>query len=493
MMDASAKETTRRYLIASLITFAGVMLAIIDFCVAISAGKNIGPWIILWGGLVFAALLAVYLVYQIRRTTGIKLLVEKRTDKLRKASEGLAHEIAERARAEDALKEQVQFLQTLIDAIPAPIFYKDAEGRYLGCNEAFTTCYGQTREEVIGKTVYDMAPRDLAEIYDTTDKALLKSAGIQKYEYSVMYADGIRREVFFTQTTFRDLGGEVAGLVGVMIDISERKRAEREIRKLNAELASKMEQLMAAQEELVSSEKLATIGLLAGSVGNELRNPLGVMNNSVYYLNIVLSEAGAEVKEYLDIIEHEIKVSRGIITEFLDAVRIMKPRAAKITVDELMARALGNCAIPANVSVKVDFPEMPSSIRVDPAQMDRVLQNLVANAVQAMPRGGTLSIAAQPVQGSRLKLQGPEEENAERGTLNVERDTDYVEIRITDTGEGISPENIGKLFQPLFTTRARGIGMGLTVCKNLTEANGGRIRIKSEPGTGTTVTLVLPA
>src|SRR5512136_810783 len=105
MTDASAKETTRRYLIAALITLAGVMLAVIDFCVAIFAGKNVGPWIILWGGLIFTVLLASYMVYQIRGAAGIKLLVEKRTDKLRKASEGLAHEITERAKAEDALKE----------------------------------------------------------------------------------------------------------------------------------------------------------------------------------------------------------------------------------------------------------------------------------------------------------------------------------------------------------------------------------------------------
>ncbi len=491
-MDVSAKEMTRRYLIVAVIVLIGVVLSVIDFCVAIFAGKNIGAWVILWCGLIFTILLAAYLVYQIRGTAGIELLVEKRTDKLRKASEGLAHEIMERAKAEDAIKEQVQFLQTLIDAIPAPIFYKDADGRYLGCNEAFATCYGQTREEVIGKTVYDMAPRDLADIYDTADKALLKSAGIQRYEYSVLYADGIRREVFFTQTTFRDLAGKVAGLVGVMIDISERKRAEREIRKLNAELALKVEQLMAAQEELVSNEKLATIALLAGSMGNELRNPLGVMNNAVFYLNTILSEAGAEVREYLDIIEEEIKVSRGIITEFLDAVRTMKPRTAKIVVEELVARALGKSAIPENVSVKVDIPETLPSISVDPAQMDRVLQNLVANAVQAMPKGGFLDVAARPVQGSRFKVQGSEDKNIERGTLNVERDTDFVEISIEDTGEGISPENMKKLFQPLFTTRARGIGMGLTVCKNLTEANGGRIEVESEQGKGTRLSIKLP-
>jgi hypothetical protein len=96
------------------------------------------------------------------------------------------------------------------------------------------------------------------------------------------------------------------------------------------------------------------------------------------------------------------------------------------------------------------------------------------------------------VQGSKFKVQGSEEENIEHGTLNAEPDTEFIEISVTDSGEGISTENMKKLFQPLFTTKAKGIGLGLTVCRNLTEANDGRIEVKSELGKGTTFTIILP-
>ncbi|MDD2301761.1 MAG: ATP-binding protein [Eubacteriales bacterium] len=121
--------------------------------------------------------------------------------------------------------------------------------------------------------------------------------------------------------------------------------------------------------------------------------------------------------------------------------------------------------------------------------MGQVLRNLVTNAVQAMPGGGTLRINAQRVSSSKFKV---ESSNRKLETSNLQLETDFVEISIKDTGEGISPENMGKLFQPLFTTKSRGIGLGLVVCKNLTEANGGRIEVESKACEGTTFAVVLP-
>ncbi len=280
-------------------------------------------------------------------------------------------------------------------------------------------------------------------------------------------------------------------------EIAERRRAEEEVRRLNEELELKVEkktkQLLEAREELLRKEKLVVLGQLSGSVGHELRNPLGVMNNAVYFLKNVVPESNGTIREYLDIIKQEIDNSQRIISDLLDFSRTKKPQAEVIAVHELVRNSIERCVIPEKVELKTSLPEMLPSVKVDPLQMSQVLQNLITNAVQAMPDGGVLNVVARQVQDSRFKDQGSEHKNIERGAFNLEHDTDFIEISIEDTGGGISPDNMNKLFQPLFTTKARGIGLGLTVCKNLTEANGGRIEAESREGEGSRFAILLPA
>jgi PAS domain S-box-containing protein len=144
----------------------------------------------------------------------------------------VARETTERKQAEGALQDQTRFLQTLLEAIPAPVFYKDVDGRYLGCNKAFEEYLGFSREQMIGKTVYEVAPKDLAEVYHQADEELLKRPGGQTYESSLLYADGTRHQVIFNKATFQNAEGEVGGLIGVILDITERKRAEEQIQLL---------------------------------------------------------------------------------------------------------------------------------------------------------------------------------------------------------------------------------------------------------------------
>ena len=459
-----------------------------------TARRSHEPWGVLGSGLLITMLAASYMVSQIRRTAGIELLVEERTDDLRKTNDGLSHEIAKRIKAEGALNQQLQFLQKLIDAIATPIFYKDTAGKYLGCNEAFAACQGRSREEIIGRTVFDLAPEDLAKVYETADNALFITKGIQQYENCVQYADGVRHEISFTKTIFNDLEGRVAGLVGVMFDITERKRAEKDILRLNKELAIKIAKLTLTQQRLVRKEKLATIGLLAGSVGNELRNPLGVMSNAVFYLNTIMADADETVKEYLEIIRHEIDNSQSIITDFLDGVRPITPKITRVTVGEIVDKVLRTSAIPGNILVKVDIPVALPCISADPTQVGRVLQKLINNAIQAMPGGGSIKVAGRLVQFKELENEARKHDETVIGAeaLDLDPETGFIEISVEDTGEGIPPEYIDKIYEPLFTTRARGIGLGLTVCKNLTEANGGRIEVRSEPGKGTRFGIIFP-
>jgi signal transduction histidine kinase len=272
-----------------------------------------------------------------------------------------------------------------------------------------------------------------------------------------------------------DSEGHLYGRIWSFRDISERKRAEEQIHKLNEELERKVqqrtEQLVVAQDELVRKEKLAVLGQVAGSVGHELRNPLGVMNNAVYFLQTVLTDADDTTKEYLGIIRDEIASSERIVSDLLDSVRTKQPHPEAIGVRALIEQTLRKLTLPDGVSVDLDIPESIQPLQVDGMQILQVFRNLISNGAEAMsPVGGALNISAV--------------ENQPDGTITVS---------VQDSGCGIAPEQMGHLFQPLFTTKARGIGLGLVVVKNLTEANGGRVEVQSEPGKGTTFTVTLPS
>lgn len=250
----------------------------------------------------------------------------------------------------------------------------------------------------------------------------------------------------------------------------KRKEAEEKILKLNEALSTKIQELVTAQEELVRKEKLTLLGQVADTVGHELRNPLGVMNNAVYFLQTVLADADDITKEYLGIIKDEIMDAERIVSDLLDAVRTKPPHQEIVAVPKLVQRALHKCAVPPSIAVRWNIPEALSSIQVDPAQMHQVFWNLITNSVEAMPDGGTLEISAAEDRAAKT-----------------------VTVRIQDSGCGIPPENQGKLFQPLFTTKARRVGLGLVVVKNLTHVNGGSVGMESMPGKGSTFFVTLPS
>jgi len=139
-------------------------------------------------------------------------------------------DVSDQKRTEEAIQEQLHFLQTLIDTIPSPVFYKDTEGRYLGCNSAFEEFIGFSKEAIVGKTVYDLAPTELADKYREMDTELLRTGGIQRYDALVRHADESMREVVLNRATFSAGDQAVAGLVGVMTDITVRKLAEEALR-----------------------------------------------------------------------------------------------------------------------------------------------------------------------------------------------------------------------------------------------------------------------
>jgi len=279
-------------------------------------------------------------------------------------------------------------------------------------------------------------------------------------------------------------------LIILAVYLEDLRKSRREIQVLNQALERKFEertrQLHEAQEELVQKEKLALLGLIAGGMGNELRNPLGVMSNAVFFLKSALPDADGTVREYLDIIKDEIDSSLRIISDLLDFYRSKKSLIKPMPAHELVEQSLKGCDMPENVRLRTDFADCSAAILVDPKQMEQALRNLISNALQAMPGGGELRVAVRESGGGLAPPQGRE------GEPEGSSQAGFLEICVVDTGEGIAPEHMEKLFQPLFSTRSRGIGLGLALSKKFTEINGGRIRVESELGKGSRFTVKLP-
>jgi len=220
------------------------------------------------------------------------------------------------------------------------------------------------------------------------------------------------------------------------------------------------------REELARKERLAILGQLAGGVGHELRNPLAVLQTSMYFLKMTLGDVeDAKVQKHLGIMEQELSNANEIITNLLDFSRVRQAERIRVSMAEIIRIALERQDFG---SVQVDKDINDFNVLADPGQMRQVLTNIVTNAIQAMPKGGRLSITTGRNNGDAW-------------------------ISVADSGVGMDAETLSHIFQPLYTTKPKGIGLGLAVCESLVRANGGKITVTSEPGKGSTFTVHLAA
>ncbi len=253
----------------------------------------------------------------------------------------------------------------------------------------------------------------------------------------------------------------------------------------NEALVRKLEEKMLALEEsnrsLAASEE--SLRRLASGVAHELRNPLGVIHNIAYHLNQVLpqtpepSEEHRHAREYLGMLERETQIAVHLISNLLYSTTAPRPDPQPVPVSPLVNRLLERFPPPPGVTVRLDLPaDLPPAL-AEPAHLEQALANLLLNAYEAMPAGGELSVIS-------------EQSSVTAHSLITDN---CLLITVKDTGPGIPPEALPHLFEPLFTTKPHGIGLGLAVSRKLLEANGGRLEVESEAGPGAAFALVLPA
>lgn len=253
--------------------------------------------------------------------------------------------------------------------------------------------------------------------------------------------------------------------------IQQLNEAQKQIKEyadqLELKVKQRTQQLMEVQNRLLKSERLAAIGEVAAMVGHDLRNPLTGISSATYYLKMKLGpKTDKKTMEMLNLIEEDIEYSNKIINDLLEYSREVHLEFTEVTPKIITKEVLSLVKIPKNIQV-FDLTRTEPKIIVDVEKMKRVFVNIIKNAIDAMPRGGKLMIESKKTK-------------------------DNLKIAFTDTGIGIPKNVIEKLWTPLFTTKARGMGLGLAICKRVVEAHGGNISVGSTIGKGTTFTIAIP-
>ena len=383
----------------------------------------------------------------------------------------LNQSIVEREHAEEELKKSHVLLNSILKEVPDPIFLKDLEGRYLLANEATLKAMGKSKAEVIGKNDSQLFPERSADVLNKVDQQVLESGEANMVEERVetAYGDTIW---LANKSPFRDENNNIIGLVGVSKNITELKKSQEEKLKLEAELRQ--------------AHKMEAIGTLAGGVAHDFNNILGAilgyaelamyeMPTSAYNARNHIDEiikAGDRAKE---LVQHILSFSRK---EAKDRI----PIQLNLVVQE--ALKLLRATIPTTVDIRQNIDPRCGNILAEPTQIHQVVMNLCTNAAQAMEEnGGILEVEMIPFQ--------VEDSLAAKLTLEPGK---YIRLSVKDSGMGVDPKNLDRIFDPYFTTKrvGKGSGMGLAVVSGIIKSHEGLISVESKLGEGTTFQMYFP-
>ncbi|MFA6003664.1 MAG: ATP-binding protein [Elusimicrobiota bacterium] len=253
--------------------------------------------------------------------------------------------------------------------------------------------------------------------------------------------------------------------------------AKQELEKFTKFLEKRVEartrELKAAQDELIKKERLAAIGQMASVVGHEIRNPLAVINNSTYFIKTKLSAAAGgtdpKIDKHIKIIESEIRQANGIINEILTYSRSRELKPERVSLNAFLEEMLSVYPFPPHITLDKKFDPADPVLDIDTTEMQQAMRNLIGNGIEVMPTAGTVSVHT-----------------------GMSADKRSVVIAIGDSGPGIPPDVVDKIFAPFFTTKARGTGLGLAVVRKVVDRHGGTVDVDTQVGRGTIFRLTLP-
>lgn len=379
----------------------------------------------------------------------------------------IIRDVSERKKMELALKQERDMLDTVTESIGAGLAIIDKNYRVMWENKYLTQLCGNSQN----KLCYSTYNKLNSICPDCGVKKIFEGALFDSHEFSTTNHEGKPVWIDLIVTPIKDKDGEVIAALELAVDITEQKQLHEKLSDYSEKLEKSVEertlQLKEAQSRLVRSERLAAIGQLAGMVGHDLRNPLTSIKAAVYFLNVKYSSRMDPIgRDMFDTINKSIDYSNKIISDLLDFSREIKLEYSKITPKMLLASTLSLVEVPEKIRV-IDLTDETPAFNIDTTKMNRVFVNLIRNAFEAMPNGGTLVITSKANENE-------------------------AQIIFSDNGSGMTTETLNRLWTPLFTTKAKGMGFGLPICKRIVEAHGGKIEVKSSVGEGTQFIIMLP-
>jgi two-component system, cell cycle sensor histidine kinase and response regulator CckA len=385
-------------------------------------------------------------------------------------------DITARKQAEERIKQQADFFQRLIDSMPYPVFYKDRQGLYLSCNRAFEKFYGVRRDQITGKTVYAVAPKERAERHTRIDKELLSQSGSRVYEARVQSDDGANHDVIFHKATFQTQQGEVAR--NYRIVSSPICNAAGQV--LSAiELVEDITEKHFLESQVRQAQKMEAVGRLAGGVAHDFNNMLSVI---LGYAELALYklEASHPVHAKLVQIRDAAQRSTDIIQQLLAFARKQTIAPQMLDLNEAVEGVLK--MLRRLIGEDIDLVWRSDSglwpVKMDPTQIEQILANLCVNARDAIQGIGKITIETSNVNFDEAYCQ-------DHAGFQPGR---YVMLAVSDDGCGMDPDTLEKIFEPFFTTKGvgRGTGLGLSTVYGIVKQNDGFINVYSEKDRGTT-------
>ncbi|XES77817.1 MAG: PAS domain S-box protein [Candidatus Bathyarchaeia archaeon] len=378
----------------------------------------------------------------------------------------LTVDITEKKQLQEKLLEEKNKLEAVTENINAGLLIIDRNYNIIWLNKHGKQIYGDVEQKKCYSTIHHRN----SICSNCGVKKVFEGAAIDTRVIELQTPKDVSYQEI-TVTPMKDKDGNVVAALELAVDITEKKRMQSDLARYSHKLEDLVEQrtqqLKQAQAKLVKSERLVAIGELAGMVGHDLRNPLTSIKGAVYYLKAKYAdELDETAKDMLLTIDKSIVYSNKIINDLLEYSRDIHLDLSTANPRMLLKNALALVTVPAGVKI-VDFTAETPSLKVDSAKMTRVFLNIIKNAFDAMPNGGVLNVKSK---------ETPE----------------GWEITFTDNGSGMTKETLSKLWTPLFTTKAKGMGFGLAICKRIVTAHGGNISVESEVEKGTQFTITLP-
>ena len=367
-------------------------------------------------------------------------------------------DVTEYRRAE----EEISFLASIIESLPNAVCAIDTKGATMAWNRGAERMLGYKAEEMIGKPITTIIPEKISQQELEHCLTILNTEGFfSGYESVRLAKDGRRIPVEVTAVAIRDKTQEIKSYASIMVDITDRKKAE---------------------EERLKSHMLESIGILAGGIAHDFNNLLNIINGDIHVAKMSVKHDKKAYKR-LDDAEQICEIAADLSTRLLTFATGGDPVKKSMSVSGLLTETVNALLKGSNINSEFHLLDDLYTVAINEDQMKQVINNLVINAIDAMPHGGTLA-----VRGGNVRI-------SEQDNLPIQAGA-YLKISFRDTGAGIPSENLAKIFDPYFTTKntyyQKGLGLGLAVCYSVIKRHDGLITVESEVGKGTTFIIYLP-